>query len=90
MFDSRVMETEFLNRPDSDLALTAVNYRFSDTTKTGVAPVWWPAAMILFWFPSMAKGRQWSSGQDASPSLAAPMPANPRCSIHGRVLPHGK
>ena len=40
MFDSRVMETEFLNRPDSDLALTAVSSRFSDSTKTGVAPIW--------------------------------------------------
>jgi len=40
MFDSLVMESEFLNRPDDDPALTAVNYRFSDTTKTGVAPVW--------------------------------------------------
>ena len=29
-------------------ALTAVNSRFSDSTKTGVAPVWWAAAMIYF------------------------------------------
>ena len=48
MFDSRVMESEFLNRPDSDPALAAVNYRFGDSTKTGVAPVWWAAAMIVF------------------------------------------
>ena len=48
MFDSRVMETEFLNRPDGDPALVAASYRFSDSTKTGVAPIWWSAAMILF------------------------------------------
>jgi len=48
MFDSRVMETEFLNRPDGDPALVAASYRFSDSTKTGVARIWWSAAMILF------------------------------------------
>ena len=48
MFDARVMETEFLNRPDGDPALVAASYRLSDSIKTGVAPVWWLAAMILF------------------------------------------
>ena len=48
MFDARVMETEFLNGPVDDPALVAVNYRFSDSTKTGVALVWWAAVMILF------------------------------------------
>ena len=31
MFDSRIMETEFLNRPDGDRALVAASYRFSDS-----------------------------------------------------------
>jgi len=48
MFDSRVMETEFLNRLDDDPALVAGGYRFGDSIKTGVAPVWRAAAMILF------------------------------------------
>jgi hypothetical protein len=36
MFDSRVMETEFLNRPEGDRALVAVSYRFSDSIKTAL------------------------------------------------------
>jgi hypothetical protein len=61
MFDSRVMETEFLNRPDGDPALVAASYRFSDSIKTGVAPLWWAAAMILFCFrprQKVANGHQ--------------------------------
>ena len=36
MFESHVMETEFLNRPDGDRALAAASYRFSDSTKTAL------------------------------------------------------